>query len=248
MTCTIRIMPRVRRPRRRAPVLELLAATLPELRRGLTGVGGPDGRLRAVREDRLRRRRRDRYAARARLRGGGRRPSRRRRAPDQARLRGARAEATAARAARAAHRVRTRGVPARCRRRGAARLSRTGLPGRSSPMPPTARRSTRRRCRRSTRWATSCRLSCSSPSLRTATATALQAQIEPHFVVQRAQHDRVVHPHRPGARATARACLRRRPAGTVRTSRRVRDARGRARPRSELPGARTGAIRHRRST
>jgi signal transduction histidine kinase len=30
------IMPRVRRPRRRAPVLELLAATLPELRRGLT--------------------------------------------------------------------------------------------------------------------------------------------------------------------------------------------------------------------
>ena len=36
MTCTIPIMPRVRRPRRRAPVLELLAATLPELRRGLT--------------------------------------------------------------------------------------------------------------------------------------------------------------------------------------------------------------------
>jgi LytS/YehU family sensor histidine kinase len=30
------IMPRVRRPRRQAPVLELLQATLPELRRGLT--------------------------------------------------------------------------------------------------------------------------------------------------------------------------------------------------------------------
>ena len=29
-------MPRVRRPRRQAPVLELLQATLPELRRGLT--------------------------------------------------------------------------------------------------------------------------------------------------------------------------------------------------------------------
>src|SRR3954454_6230831 len=29
-------MPRVRRPRRQAPVLELLEATLPELRRGLT--------------------------------------------------------------------------------------------------------------------------------------------------------------------------------------------------------------------
>jgi two-component system, LytTR family, sensor histidine kinase LytS len=36
VTCTIPIMPRVRRPRRPAPVLELLEATLPELRRGLT--------------------------------------------------------------------------------------------------------------------------------------------------------------------------------------------------------------------
>ena len=34
--CTIPPMPRVRRPRRQAPVLELLEATLPELRRGLT--------------------------------------------------------------------------------------------------------------------------------------------------------------------------------------------------------------------
>jgi two-component system, LytTR family, sensor histidine kinase LytS len=36
VTCTIPLMPRVRRPRRQAPVLELLDATLPELRRGLT--------------------------------------------------------------------------------------------------------------------------------------------------------------------------------------------------------------------
>ena len=72
-----------------------------------------DRRLRALREARLRRGRGHGHPAGARVRRGGRRPSRRRRPADPARLRSARAGPPAARATRHPHRVRASGLPAR---------------------------------------------------------------------------------------------------------------------------------------
>ena len=220
-------MPRVRRPRRQAPVLELLEATLPELRRGLTesaartvayelfeklGFGAvavtDTHRVLAF------------VGAGADHHGCG-RPA------DPAGLRSARTAAPAARAARDPHRVRAPGLPARRRRRRpAAADRRPGGRGRRLRDGGIAARRDGRRDPRAARH----------PALRAAAAVGAPLRDDHRvagadgaaFRLQRAEHDRVVHPHRAGTRATARARLRRPSPQPSRAAGRVHHARGRA--------------------
>ena len=225
MTCTIPIMPRVRRPRRQAPVLELLAATLPELRRGLTESAARTRRLRAVREARLRRRRGHRHAsevlafvgAGADHHAAGDQPIR----PVYEALAQDRPLLAPLGDPR---RVRPPRVPARRRRRRAAAAHRR--PGRRGRRLRDRRLAARRDGRRDARAARRPALG-AAPALRAAhrdddrAAGADGAALR----LQRAQHDRLVHPHRARARAPARARVRRPPAQPARAPRRVRHAR-----------------------
>ena len=160
------LMPRVRRQRRSEPVLELLDATLDELRHGLTqqaartvayelfeklgfgavAVTDTEAVLAFV-------------GAGADHHGAGDRPIR----PVYEAIARGRA---AARAARAAHGVRGPGLPARRRSRRAAADSPTGRRVPSSRTRPPGRRSTRPPSRRSRRSDASSRRSCSCRSCR----------------------------------------------------------------------------------
>ena len=173
---------------------------------------GAHGRLRALREARLRRRRRHRHARGARVRRRGRRPPRRGRHADPPGLRGDHARRPAARAARHPHRVRPPGVPAR-RRRGRAAAA-DGRPGRRDRRLRDRRLAARRDRGRDARRARrrSSRRSCSSPSSRLRDDDGAAGADGAALRLQRAEHDRGVHPHRAGARAQARARVRRPPA------------------------------------
>ena len=200
-------MPRVRRPRRQAPVLELLEATLPELRRGLDRIGRPHARLRALREARLRRGRGHGHARGARVRRRRSRPSRSRRPADPPGLRSPGAAASAARAARDPHRVPASGLPARCLRgRAAAADRRSGGRGRRLRHGGIAARRDGRRDARPARH----------PALRAAAAVGAPLRHDhcppgadgAALRLQRVEHDRVVHPHGAGTRTPARARVR----------------------------------------
>ena len=239
-------MPRVRRPRRQAPVLELLEATLPELRRGLDRVGRPHPRLRALREARLRRGRGHGHPRGARVRRRGGRPPRGRRPADPARLRSAGAAASAARAARDPHGVPAPGLPARRRRGRAAAADRR--PGRRRRRLRHGGIAARRDGRRDARPAR-------HPALRAAAAVGAPLRDDDRAAgadgaalrLQRVEHDRVVHPHRAGTRAPARARVRGPSAQPARAAGRVHHARGGAASCAQLPRARAGAVRRRSS-
>ncbi len=215
----------MRRRRRPAPVLELLDATLPELRRGLTRERGADRCVRAVREARVRRGRSDRPARGACVRRRRRRPPRTGRPADPPRLRRDRPRYAAARPARPSHGVRQRRVPARSgRRRAAAAARRTGRRRRRVR---DRRLTARRGGGRDARVARPSALR-SAPALRAAQRDddGASGADGTAFRLQRAEHDRVVHSHRARAGTQARARVRRPSAQPARTAGRVRDAGG----------------------
>ena len=203
---------------------------------------GANRRLRALREARLRRGRGYRHAARARARRRRERPPRRRRPADPAGLRRAGPRQAAARAARDPHRVRPPGLPARCRvDRAAAPLGRPCRRDRRLLDRRVAPRRARRGDPRGTR----------RPALR-ATAAVRARVRDDHGAagadgaalrLQRAEHDRRLHPDGSRPRAPARARLRRPPAQQARATGRVHHAGRGAPPRSQLPLARRGPLR-----
>ena len=229
------------------PALELLAATLPELRRGLT-----ESAARTVAYELFEKLGfgavavTDRHAG-ARVRRRRRRPPRRRRPADPPRLRGARAgRARCSRRSASASSAATR--RARSARRRSCRCGcTTARPARSSPTRPPARRSTRPRSRRSSRLGDQLSAQLQLSELAHGDDDRAAGADGAALRLQRAQHDRVVHPHRAGSRAPARARVRRSPAQPARAAGRVRHARRGAAARAELPRARAGALRRRSS-
>ena len=174
-------MARVRRPRRQTAVLELLQATLPELRRGLT-----ESAARTVAYQLFEKLG---YGAVAvtdthhvlAFVGRGRRSPRPGRHADSPGVRGARRAAAAPRTARDPDGVQPSGVPARRRgRRAAALLRRARRRGGGV----RDRRVAAHEAAVDTLAALGDQLSAQLQlsELQTATTTALQAQMEPHFV------------------------------------------------------------------
>ena len=242
MTCTIPIMPRVRRPRRQAPVLELLQATLPELRRGLTesaartvayelfeklGYGavavtdthkvlafvGAGADHHAPGDQPIR----PVYEALAEAR------------PLLAPL-GLRSECRHPACPLGAAAV----VPLQLNDAPAGAVVAFATAG--SPLDETAVE---------TLEALGVQLSAQLQlsELTSATTTALQAQMEPHFVFNALNTIAAFIRTEPERARTPRARVRRSPAKPARTAWRVRDARGGVAPRAQLSRARAGAVR-----
>ena len=240
------LMARARRQRREAPVLELLAATLPELRRGLT-----ESAARTVAYELFEKLGfgavavTDRAQVLAFVGAGADHHGAGRRA-DPAGVRGARGGPPAARAARAPLRVPSRGVPAG--RGGGRAAALVGRPGRRGRRVRDARLAARRVVGRAAGDGR-------RPALGAAAALGAgdrdvggAARADGAALrLQRAEHDRLARAHRSRPRARPRARVRRLRALEAGAAERVHHARRRAAPRAELPRPGAGALRRRSS-